>query len=157
MEPPWIKLLITDASGRYLLAKWRDQWEVPGTELSESGRANDEACLRFLEAFARELGVQIRDIRLAAEVRQHFARREAPTPFRWYAAHLDEEAEALSDELAWMPLYEALLAIPYPAGRRILQQITQWPSALIRGEYEVDYSVNPPGGSLRILRDFSKE
>jgi hypothetical protein len=158
MDPPWIKLLIPDVSGRYLLVKWREQWEVPGTELSEGARADDAACTRFLEAFARELGVRIRDIRLAAEVLQHFAHREAPTPFRWYVAHLVEEIEigslSLSDELAWMPLSEALVAIPYPSGRCILQQIAQWPAALIRGEYEVDYSVNPPGGSLRIFRDF---
>jgi hypothetical protein len=56
-----------------------------------------------------------------------------------------------------MSLSEALAAMPYPAARRILKQIAQWPHRTIRGEYEVDYTVNPPGGSLRIIRDISPE
>jgi hypothetical protein len=163
VDPPWIKLLIRDTSGGYLLVKWSAQWEVPGTELPPEVGTNGEACTRFLEEFAQTLGVTIQAPQLAAEVLQYFARRDIPTPFRWYKASLIEGVGSLAvdeqdiTELAWMPLSEALVAIPYPSGRRILQQIAQWPDAVIRGEYEVDYSVNPPGGSLRIIRDFSPE
>jgi len=118
---------------------------------------------RFLDGFANEIGVKIRTPRLAADVLQHFARRNMPTPFRWYEARLAEgtgkppAGDPDVDQVAWLPLSEALAAMPYPAARRILEQIAQWPHRTIRGEYEVDYAVNPPGGSLRIIRDFSPE
>jgi hypothetical protein len=160
---PWTKLLVTDERGRYLLVRWKSQWEVPGTALSISAGVDEDSCARFLDGFANELGVKIRTPRLAADVLQHFARRNMPVPFRWYEARLAEgtgkppAGDPDVDQVAWMPLSEALAAMPYPAARRTLEQIAQWPHRTIRGEYEVDYTVNPPGGSLRIIRDFSPE
>lgn len=160
---PWAKLLVTDERGRYLLVRWKSHWEVPGTELSTSAGVEEDSCARFLDEFANDLGVKIRMPRLAADVLQHFARGKKPIPFRWYEARLAEgtgkppAGELDIDQVAWMPLSEALDAMPYPAARRILEQIAQWPHRTIRGEYEVDYAVNPPGGSLRIIRDFSPE
>lgn len=139
------------------------QWEVPGTELSSSAGVDEDSCARFLDGFANQLGVKIRTPRLAADVLQHFARRNKPIPFRWYEARLAEgtgkppEGEPDIDQVGWMSLGEALVAMPYPAARRTLELIARWPHRTVQGEYEVDYTVNPPGGSLRIIRDFSPE
>ena len=54
-----------------------------------------------------------------------------------------------------MSLEEAIAAVPYPGAKRILEHIARWPHRTIQGEYEVDYAVDPPGGSLRVIRDFS--
>ena len=163
VDSPWAKLLVTDERGRYLLVRWKLQWEVPGTALSISAAVDEDSCARFLDGFANEIGVNIQTPRLAADVLQHFARGNMPTPFRWYEARLEggtgkpPAGDPDVDQVAWMPLSEVLAAMPYPAARRILEQIAQWPHQTIRGEYEVDYTVNPPGGSLRIIREFAPE
>lgn len=163
VRAPWAKLLVTDGRGRYLLVRWKSQWEVPGTELSTAAGVDEDSCARFLDGFANELGVKVRTPRLAADVLQHFARGKRPVPFRWYEARLVDGTGKIPvgepdiDQVAWMPLREALAAMPYPAARRTLEMIAQWPHHTIRGEYEVDYSVSPPGGSLRIIHDFSPE
>ena len=161
VRAPWAKLLVTDERGRYLLVRWKSEWEVPGTALSTGAGVDEDSCARFLDAFANDLGVKIRTPRLAADVLQYFAGRPKPIPFRWYQVRLVEgtakppAGEPDVDQVAWMPLSEALTAMPYPAARRTLELIAQWPHRTIRGEYEVDYTVNPPGGSLRIIQDFS--
>ena len=163
MRLPWAKLLVRDERGRVLLVRWKSEYEVPGTELSASAAIDEDSCARFLEGFASDLGMKIRTPRLAADVLQHFAGRNRPVPFRWYEVRLTEgtgrppAGEPDIDQVAWMSLDEAITAIPYPAAHRILKQIAQWPDRTIQGEYEVDYSVNPPAGSLRIIHDFSPE
>ena len=163
MRLPWAKLLVRDERGRVLLVRWKSEYEVPGTELSASAAIDEDSCARFLDDFASELGIKIRSPRLAAHVLQHFAGKNRPVPFRWYEVRLTEGSGKLPagepdiDKIAWMPLDEAIIAIPYPAARIILKQIDQWRDRAIQGEYEVDYSVNPPAGSLRIIHDFSPE
>lgn len=163
MRLPWAKLLVMDERGRYLLVRWKSKWEVPGNELSSSAATNENSCARFLDEFGSELGIKVQSPRLAADVLQHFAGRNTPVRFRWYAVRLAGGTAKIpagspdTDQVAWMPLSEMLEAIPYPAARRILKQISQWPHQTIRGEYEVDYSVNPPGGSLRIIHEFAPE
>jgi len=163
MRLPWVKLLVRDERERVLLVRWKSEYEVPGTELSASAAIDEDSCGRFLDDFASDLGMKIRTPRLAAEVLQHFAGRNRPVPFRWYEVRLTEgigrrpAGEPDIDQVAWMSLDEAITAIPYPAAHRILKQIAQWPDRTIQGEYEVDYSVNPPAGSLRIIHDFSPE
>lgn len=146
-DPPWCKLLIWNARQECLLARFRGQWEVPGSELPATARLSETECQAFLTQFARELGIELRSLRRAATVVQHFAQGRVPTPFLWYEAWTTEEPSAPAKplELAWQPLPEALDAIPYPSGR------------LIVGEYEVDYTIAPPGGRLQVFQEIAPE
>ena len=90
MRLPWAKLLVRDERGRYLLVRWKSNFEVPGTELSAGVAVDEDSCARFLESWASDLGMKIRTPRLAAEVLQHFAGKNRPVPFRWYEVRLTE-------------------------------------------------------------------
>jgi hypothetical protein len=154
--PAWSKLVASDDQGRVLVIRSRGQWEIPGTEMPAEQSDTEEGCRRFLDEFAAELGLQVEEPRLAGVFLQRFETRiEKATEFRWYAARAMVVAPPADIETKWINVSDAVEQIPYPMGRRILRQLTDRPDVVWTAEYAVNYSVDPPGGILRVIRSFS--
>lgn len=155
--PPWGKVLFQDKRGRVLLVKSKGSWETPGGGMPEELSGDERGCREFVASVAAKLGLRATEVRLAGVFRQHFEGRPGPgRQLRWYAARAEVlGASTYGEESRWFTADEAVLATPYPMGKRILSRLTAEPGQIWTAEYEVNYEMEPPGGSLRVIQDLS--
>ena len=150
----FFKLLVFNKSQEVLLIKFDGSWEIPGARYDTNTTIPE-----FIAGMAKDHGIAIKNLKLAALATFHHEVRDYPTMMFYYrATHFSGNLKNPSwgQEVKWFSLDDAYKLIPYQEMNYIIKTIVS-EKRILTGAFKIIYDKNTlmRTGQFQIMEDFN--
>jgi ADP-ribose pyrophosphatase YjhB (NUDIX family) len=149
----FFKLYVTNSQGEVLLVKFDNQWEIVGDRYNQGMTVS-----AFIKYLANDMGIEVKDVKLAALYTQRPETRSNPTLMHYYTATYVSgtiKTPAECTDIRWFKPADALAAIPYEIMKSVMVKIKENPGKVLGAAFETSIDPSSKQTKVKVVEDFS--